>query len=479
MTENAGKYLADKIDALILENVHEEDRIMQVFYDTVTVLETFEKLSISEQLQAYRVLKKMADSKRMQKSEAGVHFAAACFDKLDKINKKAGLLLNEVHHYPLSRDEHHIIRMDFYGKVDARPEHQLSNFYKNLIKHPLKTKQNITAYNFDDAPCWKLFRQFNSFRNIEDNLKEYLWQNKIDPNILKIMGVKDFSDLIFKTFQTDPDQLKVSFVGDDSRRNAFVKAFVRENEEKIARILLEDHVDERYVNSLLNMMKRFGVTDIDKMIVTEIYFTDKILDNFKKADMALDYTVGEKIPQELTDMLIDNNLGTLIQALDNNGKPLKTNDCPSFQVHHKYAVTESNNFVSLAKANYRENYLLVSSDLHCWVLHAYDKLSASEGKEQYRRRLEFIEPNVAFMYGFNKDKQIVYDWSKNPDYQSTEAEDIQYRIKYDDVMAVLNENRSQFRKEYRETPIDYNSLKYKKLRKQILSVIANAKELRK
>lgn len=480
MAETIVKHLTDKIDALILEYVHENSRIMSVFYDNVTFLKTFEKLSVSEQMQAYKALKKTADNKKLQNSEVGAYLVADCFDKLDRINHQAGLVLNDVPHYPLSSDEHHIIRMDFYGKVDARPPHQLSDFYKNLMKYPLKSKLDISAYDFNDAPCWQLFRQFNSFRNIENNLKEYLWQNKINPDILKVMGVKDFSDLIFKTFQTDPDQLKVSFTSEDSLRNAFVKTFVRENEEEIARIMLEDNVDERYVRSLLNMMKRFGVTDVDRMVVTELYFTDQILDNFKQAGIAVDFKIGDKIPQELTDTLIDHNLGVLIQALDKKGNPLKKDRYPLFEVHHKYAITESNNFVSLARANYRENYLLVPSDLHRCVLHAYDKLTASGGKESYRRRLEFIEPNVAFMYGFSKSQQIVYDWRKHPQYQSTYVDDAHYRVQYDEVLAALNENRKQSKiskiKEYKASQIDFNVLKNKKVTKQIMSVISNKRK---
>lgn len=128
------------------------------------------------------------------------------------------------------------------------------------------------------------------------------------------------------------------------------------------------------------------------------------------------------------------------------------------------------------------NYTLVPSDLHHFVLHGYDKLTVADGKEAYRCRLEFVEPHVTFMYGLAKNKQLVYDWSNTPYMQKADEEDCKYHVKYDDIMAELLENRTKYAslivKERKSETIDISRLK--KLKgKDILELIESKRRHRK
>ena len=186
---------------VVEHNEFEGEAFYEVISDDDNFLEKFNFLSLSDQIKAYQVLKQLAETSLtgLQKSEKKLIKTSA--SKLEIINLYSGLTMEDMLRYPLSSDEHHIIRMDCYGSVDCRPSHQLSTFYKDVIRVPLSKKLSSRSYNLKNAPMWKVYRQFANFRKIEPEIKKYLSENLINPEILKIMSVKDFSDIIYKTFK--------------------------------------------------------------------------------------------------------------------------------------------------------------------------------------------------------------------------------------------------------------------------------------
>ncbi|MBQ7304215.1 MAG: hypothetical protein IJW75_04795, partial [Alphaproteobacteria bacterium] len=147
-------------------NEFEGEAFYEVIYDDHLFLDVFSGLELLEQIKAYQVLKKLAETSVKGVSRAEKKLILNSRDKLDAINKSAGLKTEEMLRYPLSADEHHIIRMDCYGMVDYRPNHQLSSFYKDILKHPLDERLSPNDYDLENAPMWKVFRQFKNFRKI-------------------------------------------------------------------------------------------------------------------------------------------------------------------------------------------------------------------------------------------------------------------------------------------------------------------------
>lgn len=422
-----------------------EEEFLDVIYDDVGFLGVFHRLPFSEQIKAYRTLKRLMEAlNNPDLSPADRALAKMAEYKLEKINAAAGLKLEEKRHHALSPDELHLIRMDCYGTVDIRPSHQLSDFYKKMSRHPLNKKMAAKDYNLDNAPAWKIYRQFGSFRKIEPDIRRYMAKKRLNPEIITLMGVRDFSDIIFKTFCTDKNQAKVAFAKDNPR-TSFVKSMANRHGDRIAEILRSENMDERYIQSLLSAMKNYGASDASRLIVTEIYFTPRVLADLAKNKIPCKgYKVGDKIPQELINTLMHEDKGLLLVARDENGDKLKTDAFPSFEVHHKTAVMESGRLAYIAMVNYPNNFLLTSSNIHRHVLHGYDILSTTGHKEAYHRRLELTNPNISFMFGFTHASQIECNWNQGRTYNHKKDTDIKYIVSYDNVMAELTENRKNY-----------------------------------
>ncbi|MBQ7304178.1 MAG: hypothetical protein IJW75_04605, partial [Alphaproteobacteria bacterium] len=196
--------------------------------------------------------------------------------------------------------------------------------------------------------------------------------------------------------------------------------------------------------------------DASHIIITETHFTEKTLTDLEIAKIPVkDYNVGDEIPQDLVDYLFRHDQGMLIAARDEKLNLLKSSEFPSFEVHHKVAVSESGRLPCLAQVNYRNNYLLVESNIHQIVLHGYDKLVVQEGKEAYRCRMEFEDTYLSFMAGFNSDDKISVNWNDYEEIQEKETEDQKYLVSYEDCLEELKRNRRlQF--DTRQSSDDFN-----------------------
>lgn len=76
--------------------------------------------------------------------------------------------VNSIKYYPLSREEKHIIRMDYYGSIDEPvriPGRSKSTAaYLRFVNSPYRPRLENPQYNLDTSPSWNLFRQFPRFR---------------------------------------------------------------------------------------------------------------------------------------------------------------------------------------------------------------------------------------------------------------------------------------------------------------------------
>ncbi|MBO4294865.1 MAG: hypothetical protein J5896_05410 [Alphaproteobacteria bacterium] len=520
------KHFVDTSEEEKIRREIEENPLSPVIYDDVGFLTSFHKLSHKNQILAYQTLVRLAHPSNMD-----IESREDAMYKIHRIAKSIGLECVERQNCFLSKDERLIIRMDFYGSIDrikrSERKRKLSEPYLDLIAKPLSKRPKMSDYDFNTAPMWPLFAKFTGFRKIENDLKRYLVIHKIDPQILSLMNIRDFSDLIFKAFLKDEDRdfdkqknkdsdakylveryktvrlrklkelqkteqkldqyliksgidpdvmsaayakardnmewqvkqevlwsktnndddtgvLKVTFQSPLSVRQAFVQEVAHMFGDQISTILLSKGYDERYVKSMLTAMQRYGTTRAEKLVITELEFTDQILKDFKKAKInCKHFKKGDSIPQPLINYLVDTNQGDLIAARDENGHKLVSTDCPSFEVHHKHAVSVSGDLSNVASINYFDNLCLVLEDIHAHVLHGMDIIQDNQ-RDAYSRRTEFIKEDTIFMAGLNSNDCLYYSFANRNSLKKRSKQDSHVIASYDECYKQLCQNQTAY-----------------------------------
>jgi len=494
MLEKIKTQTEDMTDALGIK----ENPFLAVVYQKKGFVDKFHEFDYENQIKAYQTLVKLASN-----SNSNNESRADAMYKLQRIMESIGLELVEQQDCFLSKEERMIIRMDFYGTIDrmqaGERRRKLSEPYLEMMSNPLKKRPKGVEYDFSAAPMWPLFARFKSFRKIEKQLKNYLVRNKINPKILTVMNVRDFSDLIVQAFEKNEStskietlknvhqaaerakkyfanhhmnadclsafhekvvskinsapskggaEMKISFEKPFSVRKNFVISFVSEHEEQISDILLQQGFDRRYVISMLNAMKKYGATKTDKLVITETHFTDQILKDFKRVKIdCKDFKKGEPIPQVLIDYLIEAKQGDLIAARDEDGRKLCSSAFPSFEVHHKHAVSNSGDLPNMASINYKDNLCLVFTEIHTFVLHGMDIIEDNK-RDAYSRRTEFLREDVAFMGGFEENQQISCPYFYSSSRKKYDKEDSKNYTTFEECLDRLIENQKQYDKEF-------------------------------
>lgn len=421
-----------------------EKPYMAILYHKAGYVEDFYNLSVEDAGRAYEILAKLANDTSKSRSDLTRNAA----QKLEDILYASGFQVARHDGNFLHKQEVLTIRMDFYGTIDrinpGLRSRELSSYYLYLLSHPLKKRPKTVEYDFENSPSWKLFSRFQSFRRIEKNLKVYLIKRKIDPQILQLMTPRDFSDLVVLSFQKNQNEPKVTFEKDISVRNEFVRDLARRQGDEMADMLLKQGWDERYVRSMLNMMRRYGKYNSAKLVITETNFTERVLSDLKRAGItSKEFKLGAPIPQVLTDYLIDGDKGHLIIARDKNGRKLNGADFPSFEVHHKYAVSDAGDLKSVSYVNYKENLCLVTSEIHSLFIHRCDKAKQRGDAKSYSKRLEFIDSNTAFMIGFKPSERMAFDFNKAKRTKRKVMDD-RHIVDYRECMKELEQNQAAY-----------------------------------
>ncbi len=447
------KHTVVQEEQIDVESEIAEKPYMAVLYHDEGYVDDFYDLSVEDAGRAYEILLKLAADVSKNRTDA-----VRAKRKLNDILSASGFHVARHDGNYLHKQELMIIRMDFYGTIDRLKsglrERELSSYYLYLLSHPLQKRPKVAEYDFQSAPSWKLFSRFHSFRHIEKNLKAYLVKHKIDPQILQLMTPRDFSDLVVQSFQKNPYEQKVTFEKEISVRNEFVRELASQQGEQMADMLLKQGLDERYVYSMINMMRRYGKYNSANLVITELHFTPKVLADLKKAKIdCKNFKVGEPIPQVLIDSLIDSEQGDLLAARDEKGHKLKGEDFPSFDVHHKYAVSDAGDLKSVAYANYKENLCLVRSDIHSLFIHRCDKAKQQGDAKSYSKRLEFIDPNTVFVIGFKEDERLQYDFHKGKRTKRQVMDD-KYIVNYEACMKELALNQAAYDRRHNKRVFD-------------------------
>lgn len=314
-------------------------------------------------------------------------------------------------HYPLSRDEKHIIRMDYYGtigKPDNTPTRcHFSSEYAQFVNHPYREKLPRQNYNLSFSPCWKIFRQFKRFRQIEPQLIEQLQAMDIPPALLPKMNAYDFSDVLYERFkkQTDDSNNAILFLG---ARRSFIKDFIRHNEKAFRQVMHYCGVDDRYTHELVKVMKAHGST-LNVFVIDHKKAANLLRYYMDKKILPSETVINKEISAEQINLIRSRGDYMKVAVLDDNGQPLTG---PMLSIHHKIAVKDAGDKTYLAEVNDFENLCLTIGDPYHRVLHALDVTETIGRREKYKARI-YMDNDLVFWGGFNPLFHIKYDYSKD------------------------------------------------------------------
>ncbi|MBR1825246.1 MAG: hypothetical protein IJ770_01515 [Alphaproteobacteria bacterium] len=332
------------------------------------------------------------------------------YDELEQIHWMTGSYYEEGNaYYPIADDEKKLVRMECYGTIDVRREHELSSYYKFFNKPENKGKFRLRDYNLKESPMWRVFNQFESFRSIAPNVRRYLYTQGINPDALKVMSVNDFCDVIHAMYAKKPDSMKARFLP-LGYKNKFVISFMRHCGKDLEKHLISRGIDERKVKSLCRMMKQYGLCDVDRVVITETHCTQRVLDDLKSHHYDVSaYKVGDQIPETLMNEIFDNRQESLLLARDENGIPLTKEDLPRFEVHHKNAVKFAHSDDYLAKVNYNGNLLLVEKEIHRAYYHGFDHIiPVNQNNERYFSRINSTSSEMCMIDGFDATRDMFF-----------------------------------------------------------------------
>ena len=320
--------------------------------------------------------------------------------------------VDDLEHYPLSREEKHIIRMDFYGSINQTekvpPRTNLSERYLQFINAPQSQQAELPPqdYNLDASPTWQLFRQFPRFQKIESELKEQMHKMHIPAELLPAMNAYDFSDILYNYFKEDENSPKAHlFLG---ARKSFIKDFIRHNENALKKYLTQINVDQRYIDALVDEMKRLGKTS--NIMVMDPIKWKTLFKQYQKAGLIpTDEVYTPDVPQKYKELIKEHNDYFKVAVLDKEGKPLSG---PEFSVHHKTAVKDAATIPDLADVNKFENLCLTIDSPYHRILHSLDMTQTIDKRESYKSRI-YMNKDIVFWGGFHPLFHIHYDYSQD------------------------------------------------------------------
>ena len=320
--------------------------------------------------------------------------------------------VDDLEHYPLSREEKHIIRMDFYGSINQTekvpPRTNLSERYLQFINAPQtqQAERPPQDYNLDASPTWQLFRQFPRFQKIESELKEQMHKMHIPAELLPAMNAYDFSDILYNYFKEDENSPKAHlFLG---ARKSFIKDFIRHNETAFRKYLTQTNVDKRYIDALVDEMKRLGKTS--NIMVMDPIKWKTLFKQYQKAGLIpTDEVYTPDVPQKYKELIKEHNDYFKVAVLDKEGKPLSG---PEFSVHHKTAVKDAATIPDLADVNKFENLCLTIDSPYHRILHSLDMTQTIDKRESYKSRI-YMNKDIVFWGGFHPLFHIHYDYSQD------------------------------------------------------------------
>lgn len=360
-------------------------------------------------------------------------------EHLQKIHWMTGSYYEEGNSFfPISDDEKKLVRMECYGTIDARREHELSSCYRFFSNPKQRLKRfKRTDYHLETSPMWRVFNQFESFRSIAPKVKNYLYMHKIHPDALKVMSVNDFCDVIHKAFTANESDVKARFLK-LGYKYRYVIAFMKACGKDLEKHLQQKGYDARSAHSLCRLMSQYGICDVNSLTITELHYNERVLHDLAKAGYDVsNIKVGDAISEKFTNLLFSRGQENLILARNADGSPLEKNNLPQYEVHHTGAVQFARDNGYLARTNYKSKLMLVEKNIHRAYYHGFDNvIRISSGNECYYSRINSLVPSMCMIDGFNSATDMFYY-----DLEDTAAD---RKREADDKKCVVNYYSMQF-----------------------------------
>ena len=267
--------------------------------------------------------------------------------------KQWGLLYVEKKHYALSRPEKHLIRIDFYGTVNKPRSDQKSEAYtqnstffvEELSRKEKKKAKNSAGnntvptfssssqkkpkyspqdYDLNTSPTWRLMRTFPRFHTIENKVRIQMAKQGINPQILPLLNIYDYSDILYNYYQKpetqEGDSVRI-FLG---ARQAFIKDLFRKHADWFRDYFKRHNYNERYTEALIKAAQRKGITTNIGIKTTLPEFIYEYLWNNKQNFISFIQT----------QINIDNHTNNILQKLTNTTSPLST-EMRNFILEHE------------------------------------------------------------------------------------------------------------------------------------------------
>lgn len=256
-----------------------------------------------------------------------------------------------------------LLRMEFNGIIRKPAINQLSEAFRNQEE----SNKTYTSkdYNLEDSPAWSHFARFASVKKLSGAVCRALADYNINPAMLKEMNFYDFAYLLYKRYaRANDDGVRFDEIskGVDGSKKAFVKQFIRKNEQAFREQLsaMDDpKVSPQYIEALVKCMKETG-------------------------------TMNPPVTR------------------DEHGKILVG---PEFSIHHKKAIQDAGQSEDYTERNRFENFVIIidtkNRPYHPFI-HSTDKppYYEKDGKK-YVERLQL--PDGVCFYGGSKKSMQIYN----------------------------------------------------------------------
>ncbi|MBR2136468.1 MAG: hypothetical protein IJ852_00715 [Alphaproteobacteria bacterium] len=400
----------------------------------------FDRKDLSEQISLFTRLYTLIDVNgkvKLCQDDEDIGYLAA--NRLKQIldNMRAKLVSGECG--VISADECRILRAECSGTFN-RPsvKDKLSELYKFFTRQENLGVYPSRAYDMRTSPMWRVFRQFESYRNIERNLKQYMQKKGIHPLALKVMTVTDFFDALYNTFKRDNESEVASFMpGNRGIKQQILKDVMHQCRGQIEEKLIQQGYDIRCVKSICHAAERFGVWSPASVVPTEMNYTQRILDDMEQNGFDISaFKVGDPIPTKMVDYMIDHKQLELLRARTPNGDPVYAKMLPNLHFHHNLShVVLARSLPTIAAANYPNSGVFVLDKIHNKVLHnSHDKLTNIFYNRQFFSHIQLTDPHLKIMFGLNAEKEGIFcDLEKTPQFLKRRKQDLKNAVSYDEM----------------------------------------------
>lgn len=418
-------------------------------------INVFRKLDINTQREIFDQLYEVVRREEISPSKGRERFyASKARAYLGKIVELSGCKYENNVSIPLATDEKRLIRMDSHGSISKRKDRSLSFIFDYFLKRAEPEKYSSRMYRLSSSPSWRVFRQFESFRSIEKDVRAYLQKSGIHPDALKAMTVNDFCEVIYRAFKDRDSETAHFLQGGKYTKNGFVKELMKYAGKDLEQYLIERRgLDVRVVKSFCDKMRRYGSTDLSTLVVTERVYTPRILHDLaeKEGINVSKLEPGMPISQQFIDYMVDNDKAMLIAARDEKGRLLSKEGLPNVEAHHNNPVMLRSD-TTIAAANYFSNIVLVDDRMHRPFLHRFDRIMRlDEGQtQQLLSRLRIADCNVHVMLGFDGENDVICcNLENTPEARRRKEVDLKYKVNYFEMMRAREDNEKILVRKYR------------------------------